>query len=66
LNPDALRAICFEPPEVLTIAEISERLRQKYVRQWQINLVIEGLIDTLAAEQVVAKELESESSVGTI
>jgi len=66
LNPDALRAICFEPPEALTVAEISESLRQKYVRQWQINLVIEGLIDTLAAEQVVAKELESESSVGTI
>jgi ribonuclease D len=63
LNPDALRAICFEPPEQLTIESISFSLREKYARQWQIDLVAEGFVVTLAAEEAPAKEVELDTSV---
>ena len=63
LNPEALRGICFEPPEELTLDSISESLREKYVRQWQIDLVAEGLLVSLTAEEAPPKEDESESAV---
>lgn len=63
LNPDALRGICFEPPEELTLLTISETLRNKYVRQWQIDLVAQGFIEALCAEEVVTKEKELDSSI---
>ena len=63
LNPEALRGICFEPPEELTLNSITKSLREKYVRQWQIDLVAAGLVVTLAAEEAPTKEEESESAV---
>lgn len=63
INPDALRQICFEPPEELTTLEISNSLREKHVRDWQIDLIVDGLTKTLAVEEFVAKEIESDSSV---
>jgi ribonuclease D len=63
LNPDALRAICFEPPEQLTIESIIFSLRAKYARQWQIDLVVQGFVVTLAAEEAPAKEVELDTSV---
>ena len=63
LYPDALRQICFEPPENLSIEEISKSLSEKHVRQWQIQLVVDGLVETLAVEEFIAKEAESESPV---
>jgi ribonuclease D len=63
LNPDALRSICFDPPAELTTDSIKQSLLQKYVRQWQIDLVADGLLITLAVEEVPAKEVESDTSV---
>jgi ribonuclease D len=63
LTPDALRAICFEPPETISVAEISEALRKNYVRDWQIALVSEGLLNTLMANETVQEDTESDSSV---
>lgn len=63
LNPDALRQICFEPPEVLSREAISDSLLEKHARPWQIELVLEGLTETLAVEEFVAKEVESDSSI---
>ena len=62
LNPDALRQICFEPPIELTAESIATSLREKHVREWQIALVTQGLLETLAVEEVPAKEVESDSS----
>jgi ribonuclease D len=63
LNPEALRGICFEPPEQLTSETISQSLRDKYARQWQIDLVVEGFVATLATEEAPAKEVELDTSV---
>jgi len=63
LNPEALRSICFEPPAELTTDSIKQSLLQKYVRQWQIDLVADGLLITLAVDEVPAKEVESDTSV---
>jgi len=63
LNPEALRGICFEPPEELTLNSITKSLREKYVRQWQIDLVAEGLLVSLTAEEAPTKEEESQSAV---
>jgi ribonuclease D len=57
LAPDALRQLCFEPPQPLTAMTIQEELRLKRVRQWQIDLVSNGLEVTLAAS-AEAKELD--------
>ena len=62
LSPDALKAICFEPPE-LTIATVSSVLEKNYVRQWQIELVAAGLVETLATIEPEPVEDESNSSV---
>jgi ribonuclease D len=62
LSPDALRAICFEPPE-LTISSVSSFLEKNYVRQWQIELVAAGLVETLATLEPEPVEDESNSSV---
>jgi ribonuclease D len=63
LNPDALRAICFEPPETISVEEITEALRKNYVRDWQIALVLEGLLNTLKANETVQDDTASDSSV---
>jgi len=62
LSPDALRAICFEPPE-LTTASVSSFLEKNYVRQWQIELVAAGLVETLATQEPEPVTDESNSSV---
>ena len=62
LNPDALRGICFEPPEILTLESVTESLRNRFVRDWQIELIAEGLVQTLGVEEFVAKADESTSS----
>ena len=63
LNPEALRAICFEPPEQLTIEAVSETLLKNYVRQWQVDLVAEGIVESLAAQEVPTKTVDSDSLI---
>lgn len=63
LNPEALRGICFDPPELLTLESVSLSLSNRFVRQWQIELVAKGLVETLGIEELVAKTEESDSSI---
>ena len=56
LNPELLRQICFEPPLALTVETVSEALRAKRVREWQIELVAEPLTETLAVKTFELKE----------
>ena len=62
LNPEALRGICFEPPEVLTLESVTDSLKNRFVRDWQIGLLAEGLVQTLSVEEFVPQTSESTSS----
>jgi ribonuclease D len=48
LSPDVLRQLCFEPPQPLDSESISLALRSRKVRDWQIELVVPGLVETLS------------------
>ena len=50
LNPETLRQICFEPPVALTIDALNDLLAVRMVRQWQIEIVSEGLLEALNAK----------------
>lgn len=52
LNPEILRQLCFEPPQNLSAESVSEALAERGVRNWQINILAEGLSETLAAREV--------------
>jgi ribonuclease D len=43
LQPDALRRLCWTPPEPADGAAITEFLRGRGAREWQIGLLAEGL-----------------------
>lgn len=47
LTPDFLRQLCFEPPEIITVASVSDHLAKSGARQWQIELVSDSLANTL-------------------
>lgn len=49
LSPETLRAICFEPPQELTLDSIRDFLAARNSRNWQIQAVAELFIETLAA-----------------
>jgi ribonuclease D len=49
LQPDALRQLCWQPPEALTISNISDELRKLGARNWQIKLVAEAIATALAS-----------------
>ncbi|MEY2816510.1 MAG: hypothetical protein RJA78_1086 [Actinomycetota bacterium] len=53
LSPDTMRAICFEPPMDLTTESISDFLRSKQARNWQIEAVAEGFAVALATTVIV-------------
>jgi ribonuclease D len=63
LNPESLRQICFEPPTPLTAEAVVEALKARMVRQWQVDLVLEGLLISLATKpkEIPDKELDSTS-----
>ena len=63
LSPEILRQICFEPPTPLTAETVIEALTARMVRQWQIDLVLEGLLIGLAAKpkEIPNEELDSPS-----
>jgi ribonuclease D len=63
LNPEALRGICFEPPELISKESIAEALAKSYVRNWQIELVSKGLVETLVVRETEPTEEELDSSV---
>lgn len=63
LNPEALRQICFEPPQPLTADNLEAALASRLVRQWQIDLILEGLLIAMAAmpKEQPKEELDSSS-----
>ena len=61
LSPEILRQICFEPPEDISLDSVGKALASRGVRQWQINLVSSGLVETLNAQIEQSKEPELES-----
>jgi ribonuclease D len=58
LSPDVLRQLCFEPPQPLDSESISLALRSRRVRQWQIELVVSGLVETLSKVSEPKEELD--------
>jgi ribonuclease D len=58
LSPDVLRQLCFEPPQPLASESISLALRGRKVRQWQIELVVPGLVETLSKVSEPKEELD--------
>ena len=57
LTPDTLRQICFAPPVPLSQAILKVALASLLARQWQIELVVHGL---LIALETKPKENEEE------
>jgi len=49
LQPDALRRLCWTPPDPARASEIAEFLRGRAARPWQIELVAAPLEDAFAA-----------------
>ena len=45
LQPDALRRLCWTPPEPADAAGIAAFLRGRGAREWQVGLVAEPLAD---------------------
>jgi ribonuclease D len=58
LSPDIMRAICFEPPTELSPSSVSEFLRTKQARNWQIAAVAQRFVDALATTTVVESSAE--------
>ena len=63
LNPEALRQICFEPPVPLTSESLKDALASRLVRDWQIDLILEGLLTAMAVmpKEQTKEELDSPS-----
>jgi ribonuclease D len=57
LSPETLKQLCFEPPTPLTLSALQEAMRARLVRQWQIDAVAPGLVNTLAAQAKKEEEL---------
>ena len=57
LNPETLRQICFEPPVPLSKENLTVALASRLARQWQIELVVHGLLISLETKP---KENEEE------
>lgn len=49
LQPDALRRLCWTPPEPADAAAVGEFLRGRGAREWQIDLLAARLADAFAA-----------------
>jgi ribonuclease D len=62
LNPELLRKICFEPPENISVDSVGKDLASRGVRQWQIDLVSSGLVETLNAQIEQSKDPELDST----
>ncbi|MBE1876815.1 ribonuclease D [Myceligenerans pegani] len=48
LQPDALRRLCWKPPEPADADAIAEFLRERRAREWQVSLLAAPLAETLA------------------
>jgi ribonuclease D len=57
LSPEALKQLCFEPPSPLTLSTLQDAMRARLVRQWQIDVVAAGLVNTLATQAKKEEEL---------
>ncbi len=58
LSPEIARAICFEPPQVLSAETIGEFLRSKNARNWQIQTVADLFVEALATKAVAESSSE--------
>lgn len=56
LTPETLRAVCFEPPTIITEVAITNSLRLKNAREWQIRTVLPSLLIALNAEPNAVRE----------
>jgi len=61
LNPDTLRQICFEPPVPLNAETLTSALASRLVREWQIDLVLDGLLIALESKPKEEKQEELDS-----
>ena len=50
LAPDAVRRLCWEPPQVLDADSVAAQLRSHGARRWQIGLTAGPLAEALAAQ----------------
>jgi ribonuclease D len=48
LQPDALRRLCWSPPDPAGAAAVAEFLRGRRAREWQIGLLAAPLADAFA------------------
>jgi ribonuclease D len=60
LTPDYLRAICWQPPENLSVESLSEQLSTLGARQWQIEIVADAILNALTAEPISAETSEAD------
>ena len=59
LSPDAVRRLCWTPPDPATVDAVSEVLRRLGARAWQIGLTAEVLAQALtAAVEAAARDSE--------
>lgn len=52
LQPDALRRLCWSPPAIIDEASVTELLRSRGAREWQVDLLAGDLATALAAAKV--------------
>jgi ribonuclease D len=52
VNPEVIRQLCFEPPEPIDEDTVTLFLREKQSRQWQLELIGQGLASALAAAEI--------------
>lgn len=60
LTPDYLRAICWQPPENLSVESLSEQLSTLGARQWQIEIVADAILNALTAEPISDETSEAD------
>ncbi|MEO0024568.1 MAG: hypothetical protein RL196_1009 [Actinomycetota bacterium] len=60
LKPDTMREICFAPPEPADLAGIVTSLLDLGARHWQIELVVPGFVQALAAKPAEVKAESNE------
>ena len=62
LSPETLRAICFEPPQNISLESVSSYLNQKRTRPWQIKATEALLVESLQVKTVEPKEQTQDSA----
>jgi ribonuclease D len=48
ISPQLVRNLAWEPPADVSAETVSQALRRQGARQWQVDLVLDGLVEALA------------------